>query len=129
MRTWVLAIISSPLQVLAFLVLRLASRFVLVRARWIITPRLGHLAANFELMLLSDLSIESNAARLQDKRTVEVSVWLPSQYFVCNKTLFGMISRRVRVLPYWATCIAARLNEAIPGGGYTAWDLARTETH
>jgi len=68
------------------------------------------MAANFEVGAL-DLLARSNEAK---KRTIVF--WVPSQYFVCNKTLMKLIKRRVLVIPRWAWYFAFRLNRLIPGG-------------
>ena len=68
------------------------------------------MAANLELGVL-DL-----AARSNDAKTRTIVFWVPSQYFVCNKTLMKLIKRRVLVIPRWAWYLAYRINELVPGG-------------
>ena len=103
----VLTLLTLPLQVIAFILMRSLRPFVLVRVGWINTPRIGHMMANMDMGLLA-LSLENHSGR-------ELIFWVPQQEFVCNRFLLKMIKREVNYLPRWSWLIVNKLNNSIAG--------------
>jgi len=110
-----LTIATIPLQIVMFALLRILSERFPIRYGWIITPRIGHLAANFDLMITN---LESSLKRENRLNTF----WVPSQEHVSNRFLFKMIKRRVWVVPRWSFIVVHSLNLRFPGGRLQSLD-------
>lgn len=105
-----LTIGTVPFQIGAFIVLRIASRVIPIRCGWIITPRIGHMAANFELLYTNLLVTQAQGGKRG------ITIWVPSQEHVSNRFLFKLIKRQVFVVPRWLWIVVHRLNLIFPGG-------------
>lgn len=112
----VLTLLSLPLQVIAFILMRSLRPFVLVRVGWINTPRIGHMMADMDISLLA-LSLENHRGR-------ELIFWVPQQEFVCNRFLLKMIKREVNYLPRWSWLIVNKLNNSKAGSKIHDIELA-----
>ena len=106
----ILTFSTAPIQVSLFLAIRILRGMLLIRFAWVITPRIGHMASNFEI-LLTNLEL----GHLHSKRKT-ITVWVPSSEIVANKFLFRMIKRRVFIVPRWSWIVVFYLNRFIPGG-------------
>jgi len=93
-----------------FIMLRIVSKIIPVRCGWIITPRIGHMAANFELLYTNLLVTQAQGGKRG------ITIWVPSQEHVCNRFLFKLIKRQVFVVPRWLWIFVHRLNLMLPGG-------------
>ena len=110
-----LTIATIPLQIVMFALLRILSERFPIRYGWIITPRIGHLAANFDLMITNfEISLK------RDNKLP--TFWVPSQEHVSNRFLFKMIKRRVWVVPRWSFIVVHSLNLRFPGGRLQSLD-------
>lgn len=105
-----LTAVTAPIQIVVFIVLRIASRIIPIRCGWIITPRIGHMAANFELLYTDLLATQAQGGKRG------ITIWVPSQEHVCNRFLFKLIKRHVFVVPRWLWIVVHRLNLKFPGG-------------
>ena len=105
-----LTIVTAPFQILIFIMIRNVSKFIPIRCGWIITPRIGHMAANFELLYTNLLVTQAQGGKRG------ITIWVPSQEHVCNQFLFKLIKRQVFVIPRWLWIVVHRLNLAFPGG-------------
>ena len=105
-----LTTVTAPFQILVFIMLRIVSKVIPIRFCWIITPRIGHMAANFELMYTTLLVNQAQGGKRG------ITIWIPSQEHVCNRFLFKLIKRQVFVIPRWFWIIIHRLNLIFPGG-------------
>ena len=105
-----LTAVTTPIQVVVFIVLRIASRVIPIGCGWIITPRIGHMAANFELLYTKILVAQAQGGKRG------ITIWVPSQEHVCNRFLFKLIKRHVFVVPRWLWIVVHRLNLKFPGG-------------
>jgi putative glycosyltransferase (TIGR04372 family) len=105
-----LTIVTAPFQILMFIMIRNVSKFIPIRCGWIITPRIGHMAANFELLYTNLLVTQAQGGKRG------ITIWVPSQEHVCNQFLFKLIKRQVFVIPRWLWIVVHRLNLMFPGG-------------
>ena len=105
-----LTIVTVPFQIVVFIVLRIASKVIPIRCGWIITPRIGHMAANFELLYTNLLVTQAQGGKRG------ITIWVPSQEHVCNRFLFKLIKRQVFVVPRWLWIVVHQLNLMFPGG-------------
>ena len=105
-----LTAVTSPFQILVFIMLRIVSKVIPIRCGWIITPRIGHMAANFELLYTNLLVAQAQGGKRG------ITIWVPSQEHVCNRFLFKLIKRHVFVVPRWLWIVVHRLNLKFPGG-------------
>lgn len=108
--TFILTAVTTPFQILVFIMLRIASKVFPIRCGWIITPRIGHMAANFELLYTNLLVTQAQGGKRG------ITIWVPSQEHVCNRFLFKLIKRQVFVVPRWLWIVVHRLNLMFPGG-------------
>lgn len=106
----ILTLSTAPIQFILFLAVRIIRSMLLIRFAWVITPRIGHMASNFEI-LLTNLEL---GHKYREQKTI--TVWVPSSEIVANKFLLKMIKRRVFVVPRWSWIVVAYLNRYIPGG-------------
>ena len=105
-----LAILTSPLQLIAFLIIRILKPFIIIRIGWINSTRIGHMAGNMELFfILKDIQDQNSSLRYLD-------VWCCTQEYVCNDQLLRMLKRKILIFPRWSLTVLAHLNLAIPGG-------------
>ena len=105
-----LAILTSPLQLIAFLIIRILKPFIIIRIGWINSTRIGHMAGNMELFfILKDILDQNSSFRYLD-------VWCCTQEYVCNEQLLRMLKRKILIFPRWSLTVLAHLNLAIPGG-------------
>ena len=104
-----LTMATFPLQILVFVTLRICSKAFPIRYAWLITPRIGHLAANFDLML-------TNRENGFPHKHQIPNFWIPSQEHVCNRFLLKLIKRRVNVIPRWLFIVSHALNLRLSGG-------------
>ena len=105
-----LTAVTSPFQILVFIMLRIVSKVIPIRCGWIITPRIGHMAANFELLYTNLLVAQAQGGKRG------ITIWVPSQEHVCNQFLFKLIKRQVFVIPRWLWIVVHQLNLMFPGG-------------
>jgi putative glycosyltransferase (TIGR04372 family) len=105
-----LTAVTAPFQILVFIMLRIASKVIPIRCGWIITPRIGHMAANFELLYTNLLVTQAQGGKRG------ITIWVPSQEHVCNRFLFKLIKRQVFVVPRWLWIVVHQLNLMFPGG-------------
>ena len=105
-----LTAVTAPFQILVFIMLRIVSKVIPIRCGWIITPRIGHMAANFELLYTNLLVTQVQGGKRG------ITIWVPSQEHVCNCFLFKLIKRQVFVVPRWLWIVVHRLNLMFPGG-------------
>ena len=105
-----LTAVTAPIQIVVFIVLRILSRVIPIRCAWILTPRIGHLVTNFEMLYTNLLVTQAQGGKRG------VTIWVPSQEHVSNRFLFKLIKRQVFVVPRWLWIVVHRLNLIFPGG-------------
>ena len=110
-----LTIATIPSQIIMFVSLKILSKRFTIRYGWLITPRIGHLAANFDLMFTN---LESSSKRGHNLFTF----WVPSQEHVSNRFLFKMMKRRVLVVPRWSFIVVHSLNLRFPSNWFQSLD-------